>query len=206
MLLIFTMMTQALPGSSLPEARPLPLPPALLPELAQPQIIEKSDAPFPEAARMAGHHGQVKVTATVDANGRVNATTVTESSRSDLLDAAAADAARSTRFRPALDDEGKPTEGSYVLTYKFDDRTLKTYRCADAVRDVDWWHAVWPGRSDEVDWLIYWFAMLDTSNPTAGGERDRLIAKVWTRCRATPDALLADAANIPPTQRGSVLQ
>lgn len=206
MMLILAMLMQAASAPPLPDARPLPLPPNLLPELSRPKIVEKTDAPFPEAARMAGHHGQVKITVTVDANGRVSAATVTVSSRSDLLDTAAADAARASRFRPALDDEGKPTEGSYVLTYRFDDRTLKTYRCADAVRDVDWWHAVWPGRSDEVDWLIYWFAMLDTSNPTAGGERDRLIAKVWTRCRATPDALLADAANIPPTQRGSVLQ
>jgi len=56
---------------------------------------------YPEASRRRGQEGTVQLELSVDANGRVIGVRVTESSGFSALDAAAAEAPRDWRFRPA---------------------------------------------------------------------------------------------------------
>lgn len=76
---------------------------------------------YPARALREEVEGTVGVRVTVTADGRATGCSVTGSSGSDVLDAAAcAGMERYARFDPALDDAGNPTSGSYTtrVTYK----------------------------------------------------------------------------------------
>ncbi len=76
---------------------------------------------YPPRALREEVEGTVGVRVTVTADGRATGCSVTASSGSDILDAAAcAGMERYARFDPALDDAGNPTTGSYTtrITYR----------------------------------------------------------------------------------------
>jgi protein TonB len=76
---------------------------------------------YPARALREEVEGTVGVRVTVTAEGRATGCSVTASSGSDILDAAAcAGMERYARFEPALDDAGNPTSGSYStrITYR----------------------------------------------------------------------------------------
>ena len=76
---------------------------------------------YPARALREEIEGTVGVRVTVTADGRATGCSVTASSGSDILDAAAcAGMERYARFDPALDDAGNPTTGSYStrITYR----------------------------------------------------------------------------------------
>lgn len=76
---------------------------------------------YPARALREEIEGTVGVRVTVTADGRATGCSVTASSGSDILDAAAcAGMERYARFEPALDDAGNPTSGSYStrITYR----------------------------------------------------------------------------------------
>lgn len=76
---------------------------------------------YPARALREEIEGTVGVRVTVTADGRATGCSVTASSGSDILDAAAcAGMERYARFEPALDDAGNPTTGSYStrITYR----------------------------------------------------------------------------------------
>ncbi len=76
---------------------------------------------YPARALREEIEGTVGVRVTVTADGRATGCSVTASSGSDILDAAACSGMeRYSRFDPALDDAGNPTTGSYTtrITYK----------------------------------------------------------------------------------------
>ena len=76
---------------------------------------------YPARALREEIEGTVGVRVTVTADGRATGCSVTASSGSDILDAAAcAGMERYARFDPALDDAGNPTNGSYStrITYR----------------------------------------------------------------------------------------
>jgi protein TonB len=76
---------------------------------------------YPARALREEVEGTVGVRVTVTADGRATGCSVTASSGSDILDAAAcAGMERYARFDPALDDAGNPTTGSYStrITYR----------------------------------------------------------------------------------------
>lgn len=71
---------------------------------------------YPPAAKRAGIEGRVGVVLTVGADGRVSDCTVTSSSgNADLDDTTCRLAKRSGRFKPALDDTGKPIESKFRI-------------------------------------------------------------------------------------------
>ncbi|SOB80752.1 TonB family C-terminal domain-containing protein [Sphingomonas guangdongensis] len=72
---------------------------------------------YPPAAIRGGEEGRVQVVLTVDRTGRVGGCDVKAPSGSALLDQAMSSVlTRRARFRPALGDDGKPTEGRYERT------------------------------------------------------------------------------------------
>jgi protein TonB len=76
---------------------------------------------YPARALREEIEGTVGVRVTVTPDGRATGCSVTASSGSDILDAAAcAGMERYARFDPALDNDGNPTTGSYStrVTYK----------------------------------------------------------------------------------------
>lgn len=76
---------------------------------------------YPARALREEIEGTVGVRVTVTADGRASGCSVTSSSGSDILDAAACTGMeRYARFEPALDDAGNPTTGSYStrITYR----------------------------------------------------------------------------------------
>lgn len=80
-------------------------------------------ANYPTRAAREEREGRVGVRVTVGSDGRVSACTVTSSSGSPDLDAAACDGmTRYARFNPALDVAGNPISDSYAtaIVYKLD--------------------------------------------------------------------------------------
>jgi len=78
---------------------------------------------YPARALREEIEGTVGVRVSVTPDGRATGCSVTASSGSDILDAAAcAGMERYARFDPALDNDGNPTTGSYStrVTYKLD--------------------------------------------------------------------------------------
>ena len=76
---------------------------------------------YPARALREEIEGTVGVRVTVTAEGRATNCSVTASSGSDILDAAACSGMeRYSRFEPALDDAGNPTSGNYTtrITYR----------------------------------------------------------------------------------------
>ena len=76
---------------------------------------------YPARALREEIEGTVGVRVTVTADGRATNCSVTASSGSDILDAAACSGMeRYSRFEPALDDAGNPTSGNYTtrITYR----------------------------------------------------------------------------------------
>lgn len=83
---------------------------------ALPQVTERAAALYPDAARSKGIQGTVLLTALVDRQGRVADVKVTKSIPE--LDAAAREAVRRWRFRPAR-SWGRPVAVWVTLPVKF---------------------------------------------------------------------------------------
>lgn len=107
-------------------AGPPPAPPAPSKALGARTKNERSWAAriqenYPARALREEIEGTVGVRVTVTPDGRATGCSVTASSGSDILDAAACQGMeRYARFEPALDDAGNPTNGSYStrITYR----------------------------------------------------------------------------------------
>jgi len=75
---------------------------------------------YPSRARRTGTEGDVGVTVTIGANGRVSACRVSRSSGENSLDDAACKGMRRyARFNPALDASGNETTDSYSTTIRY---------------------------------------------------------------------------------------
>lgn len=75
---------------------------------------------YPSRAIRREIEGNVGVSVTIDARGRVSDCRVSNSSGSDILDEAACDGMRRyARYNPALDDAGNPTTGSATMTIQY---------------------------------------------------------------------------------------
>src|SRR3546814_3395647 len=73
---------------------------------------------YPAAARAAGEEGIVHMRLAIDAEGKVTDCTVTASSLSKTLDAAACDLMRREgRFVAALDERGQPTTAVFAAHF-----------------------------------------------------------------------------------------
>lgn len=73
---------------------------------------------YPQAARMRGLEGTVRILATIDPEGRVSEVTVEKSSGSALLDEAACKAVRASVFKPAV-RAGTSIASSVIIPLRF---------------------------------------------------------------------------------------
>lgn len=186
--------------AGLPAGRPIPWPAPVAAMLQHPSVLRRIEAPFPDAARDAGHHGSVIVSITVAASGAVVDAAITTSSRSPLLDAAAIDAARRSTFRAGVGPQGEGIGGTKTLSYEFDDRIIDGYRCDQAVRDFDWWSRTWPETDDAMKrrlWQQFWArTMLRTKYSDRATAKSRAMfdlawSKALAACGTAPETPLA---------------
>ena len=84
-------------------------------EVTAPEVETHVDAHYPDSAREKRAHGDVSLTLTVDADGKVSKVEVTQSGGADL-DEAAIFAARQWTFRPATKG-GKPVASRIKLLF-----------------------------------------------------------------------------------------
>ena len=83
-----------------------------------PVLVASSVPTYPVAARMANIEGSVQVRATVDSRGRVDGTRLSRSSGHPDLDAAALNAVRHWRFKPAT-RQGRPIAADTLVRVRF---------------------------------------------------------------------------------------
>ena len=103
---------EAAPAAALPaasgEARPRP-----------PEFVRRVEPAYPRSARLAGVEGVVRLRLGLDAEGRLVAAAVAESSGSESLDRAALEAARASRYAPArLGDRDIPSETEAAYRFR----------------------------------------------------------------------------------------
>jgi len=87
------------------------------PNLVGPRPVYRPQAPYPSSALKAKITGEVFMTVTIDANGRVEKVVVNRSVRKDIDDAAVA-AIKTWRFEPATRD-GAPVRSGMIVTMGF---------------------------------------------------------------------------------------
>lgn len=110
------------PPTAAPQASPLPTTTPAAP--ATPSIavdadfLRKSVPDYPDLAQQEHVEGKVTVRVTIGPDGSVENVALVESSGSKLLDDAALQAARSSTFRPPLEN-GVPTTRDYLIIYTF---------------------------------------------------------------------------------------
>ena len=80
--------------------------------------ISCPEPPYPRLARVRGWQGATDIELTVLADGRVDGATITHSSGFDVLDRAALDVARQSRFSPPPPSLEPPVRGR--LAYRFE--------------------------------------------------------------------------------------
>jgi protein TonB len=83
-----------------------------------PVALSAIEPRYPFRARTRGEEGRVTLRVEVDAEGHATEAAVTASSGSELLDGAAMDAVRRSRFRPAQRD-GRRVPGETALAFEF---------------------------------------------------------------------------------------
>jgi TonB family protein len=102
-----------------------------------PQGVNIVQPAYPEEARKAGIQGYALVEVTVDAEGAVLACGLAESSGNSLLDQAALDAARSSRFSAGTKD-GKPVEMKLKIPFRFKLADSWKEQRGEALREPKW--------------------------------------------------------------------
>jgi protein TonB len=95
-----------------------PEPPDCPQKPSKPEVVAQVQISYPAAARAKGVEGEVVLRAHVDVSGGVSKVDVVRSV-SPEVDVAAVAALKGWRFRPALAC-GKPTSGTYTMTYRFE--------------------------------------------------------------------------------------
>lgn len=171
---------------------------------------------IPDSAKAEGHNGWVVWTVKVGADGKPLSLALKRSSGSTAIDAAAKARLEGGRFLPAISRDLVDVEsdldvhlGYFLWNADGGAGNLKSYTCADLVREFDWF-----SRANARTQLLFplWNAytsldgvagMMDGGTPTAG-EREaqrRRREQQWSRlvdtCRKHPTALFMDQVDQP---------
>lgn len=175
----------------------------------RPDFIDGPRAELSEAEKALGHHGAVIIEGVIGTDGTMRAARVKASSGVPALDGIALAAATASRFTPAKDAAGvalpvltsMPFE---LVAYKTPKGGLFEYRCAQWVRDMDWWRSVAPQRpwkEHELYKMQLGMMMLGMIQ-TARGDHAKMQTEIagfetrWNaaldRCRAEPRKLQKD--------------
>jgi len=83
-----------------------------------PRAIGEITPEYPEAARLRGQEGSLKLMLKIDDLGRVREVEVVEATHPGVFDAAALQAFRAGRFHPALKD-GRPVRYQATIRVEF---------------------------------------------------------------------------------------
>lgn len=113
------------------------------------RLLSEPPASYPAAAKAAGHQGVVKLRLSINTEGGVEDAQVIESSRSDLLDAAAVEQVKAWKLSPAIDAEDKPMAVKVVAPIKYVKDSiadLANKACSDLNVDVSWFRSVYPDK------------------------------------------------------------
>ncbi|MCP1471106.1 TonB family protein [Sphingobium sp. OAS761] len=176
-----------------------------------PSFVEGPRAELPESEKALGHHGPVVVQGIIGIDGKMSEARIKLTSNAPVLDQIALAAANASTFTPAKDANGAPLP--VVISMPFDLVAYKApggmgilqYKCAQFVRDMDWWKSVNPDKSfkdHELYKMEIGFEMLSLIQ-RARGDQEALrqsIAGFETRwnaaidfCRKKPNVLQRDA-------------
>jgi periplasmic protein TonB len=109
-----------------------------------PTAVSPAHPVYPESARKAGVEGTPVVEITIGADGAVLACSLVTGSGNSLLDQAALDAARGTKFSPGTRD-GKPVEMKIKVPYRFKLDDSHSEKRSDAQDVKDWAGRFVPG-------------------------------------------------------------
>jgi len=176
-----------------------------------PSFVEGPRAELPETEKALGHHGSVVIQGIIGVDGKMSEARVKLTSNAPVLDQIALAAADASTFTPAKDVNGVPL--SVVVSMPFDLVAYKAsggmgilqYKCAQFVRDMDWWRTVNPDKSfkeHELYKLEIGFEMLPLIQRARGNQEtlSQSIAGFEVRwnaaielCRKKPDILQRDA-------------
>lgn len=121
--------------------------------------MTKLGKPFSSSrARATGHYGIVKISGILGTNGKLTKLRIAESGKSALLDNAALESAKHSKFSKALDESGVQYPVWITVQIETDGRYLpegaewdvkfyrKDYSCVEFTGDMDWWRSAWPDR------------------------------------------------------------
>lgn len=164
-----------------------------------PSFVKEPDYIRPQAAVLAGEFGEVVLSGIIGEDGRLREARVAVSSRSATIDAAALAAVPAMLFAPARDAGGRPLSIPATLPLEYSqtdfrgERGLARYRCAQFVRDYDWWYRTWPAdRQDRVFKTLRGYAAVADLRSGKAGD----FASEWKQaieaCRGSPDKLMID--------------
>lgn len=162
-----------------------------------PHFLQEPSNIRPESAAQEGAYGELVLSGIIGADGRLHEAKVAQSSRSAILDAAALAAVPTMLFEPAKDGAGKPLSipADLPLEYPATDfhgpRGLAQYKCAQFVRDYDWWSRTWGAeKQDRVYKTLRGFAAVNDLR--SGKSID--FATEWKeaaeRCRSAPNGMM----------------
>lgn len=176
-----------------------------------PSFVEGPRAELPESEKALGHHGPVVVQGIIGIDGKMSEARIKLTSNAPVLDQIALASANASTFTPAKHANGAPLP--VVISMHFDLVAYKArggmgilqYKCAQFVRDMDWWKSVNPDKSfkdHELYIMEIGFEMLSLIQ-RARGDQEALrqsIAGFETRwnaaiefCRKKPNVLQRDA-------------
>ena len=83
--------------------------------------IKESQVYPKDIAKNLNYNGTVMVKAIIDENGKVIKTEIMRSSGRTKVDKAAMEAASKWKFKPAVDEKGKPIENWYMIKFEAKD-------------------------------------------------------------------------------------
>ena len=126
---------------------------------------EKVSGDFPvlsEEAKRLGHHGVVVISGRVAEDGSFVDAEVSSSSRSELVDQAALDAARQYRYEAPIGLDGQPFSYKQGLSFELSQALgnsnsvlegMKEYSCRAFIAEYDWWLSANP-EADPKDYRL----------------------------------------------------
>lgn len=166
----------------------------------RPSFTRQPDYRRPEAARDRGEFGEVVLSGIIGADGRFTEAQIKVSSRSSIIDDTALAAVPTFLFQPARDADGKAISVSANLPLEYPHVEfrgkdgLAEYRCAQAVRDYDWWNRTWP--ADKKDRVFATLRGMVVMSDLGAGRKPVDFDAEWgaaiESCRTTPDRKMLD--------------
>jgi TonB family protein len=216
------------PEKAAPAAIPVAAPerravPYAVPTNRPPTILfQKTGIDIPQWAKDAGHNGWVYHWVTVEADGRVSAVELSESSGSPAIDEAASNRIKTARFSAAYDQYGKHVvqkERIRLEYFRWDDESpgggLDDYLCSDLVKEFDFFRKthgkaskpIYPLENYYVGWeMLKNVEQVDLRDRPAKEKQRAKYQKRWLNvvndCRKTPTKRVLDRVEDPNGFKG----